>query len=136
MTGKAATRTIERIYAALAYTSAIAILAIGGTLIALAMRRAIACDTWQIILGCMAVPVLAAVAWSCGNYRENARVRLITGVVFLPLGLVNPLMWLCALVIVRQRATAAAAPMETIDPRPLLHLRHVRSVRQHTTTSD
>jgi hypothetical protein len=136
MTGNDATQTIERLYAALAYTSAIAILAIGGTLIALAMQQEIMCDTWQIILGFMAVPVLAAAAWSCGNYRENARVRRITSVIFVPLGLVNPLMWLCALVIFRRHAVAAAAPAETISPRPLLHSRHVRAVRQRVTTGD
>lgn len=129
MTWKIATQTIERLYAALAYTSAMAILVIGGTLIALAMRREIVYDTWQIILGCMLVPVLSAIAWSCGNYRENGRVRKITSVVFVPLGLVNPLMWLCTLVILLRRS-APADVAEAISPRPLMHFCHVRPVRQ------
>jgi hypothetical protein len=129
MTRNYATQRIERMYGALAYTSAIAVLAVGGMLIALAMRREIVYDTWQIILVCMLVPVLSAIAWSCGNYRENARVRMITSVVFVPLGLVNPLMWLCALIILRRRSVPSASA-GTISPRPLLQFRHVRPVRQ------
>ncbi len=129
MTANERTRMIERLYAALAYTGAVAIFAVGGTLIWLATEREIACATWQIVLGCMAVPLLAAVAWSCGNYRENARVRAITSVLFVPLGLINPLMWLCALIIMLRRRSAVAPP-RTVHPRPLLHFRRVRPVCQ------
>jgi hypothetical protein len=130
MTVNGRTRIIERLYAALAYTGAVAILAIGSALIVRAMQREIVCAMWQIVLGCMAVPVLAAAAWSCGNYRENARVRVATSVVFMPLGLINPLMWLCALVIILRHSAVTPARARTILPRPLLHFRHVRPVRQ------
>jgi hypothetical protein len=132
MTRAYATRMIERLYSALAYTSAVAILAIGGALLALAAQREIVCATWQIVLGFMLVPLLAAAAWSCGNYRENARVRAVTGVLFVPLGLVNPLMWLCALIILRRRPVAAPARPQprAIRPRPMLPFRRVHPVRQ------
>jgi hypothetical protein len=127
-----ARRLVEWLYAALAYTSAVAILAIGGALLVLAMRREIVCASWQVVLGCMLVPLLAAVAWSCGNYRESPRVRAITSIVFVPLGLVNPLMWLCALAILLRGSEAGPEPPRpgVVRPRPLLCLRHARPIRQ------
>jgi hypothetical protein len=131
MVEKNAAHIMEKLYTTLAYTSAVAVLITGCTFIVLAMQREIVCATWQIILGCMAVPLLAAIAWSCGNYRENARVRLIAGIAFLPVGLINPLMWLCVLVIFLRRALSAPDhPVRAIRSSPLPHLHHVHPVRQ------
>jgi hypothetical protein len=131
MVEKNAAHMMEKLYATLAYTSAVAVLIAGCTFIALAMQREIVCATWQIILGCMAVPLLAAIAWSCGNYHENARVRLIAGIAFLPVGLINPLMWLCVLVIFFRRASSASdRTVRAIRPWPNLHVHHLHPVRQ------
>ncbi len=89
----------ERIYALLAYTSAGTIFMIGSYLISLAIEDAIMSDPWQIILAVMALPVLTAVAVSCGNHHENRRVRAATWMIVVPLGAINPIAWLGALVL-------------------------------------
>jgi hypothetical protein len=73
----------ERIYALLAYTSATTVLAIGGYFISLAVQNGIMSAPWQIVLAAMAAPVLAA-TWG----------------IIAPLGIVNPIAWLGALVII------------------------------------
>ena len=60
---------IQRLYAVLAYTSAVAIMGFGTMAIILAVYFRF--PAWLIILGCMLTPLMAAVAWSCGNYCEN-----------------------------------------------------------------
>ncbi len=50
----------------------------------------------------MAVPLLATMVVSCGNYHENRAVRAVTWVIVVPFGIVNPLTWIGALVIIAQ----------------------------------
>ena len=90
----------ERLYALLAYASAGTILAIGGYILSLAVQDAIMSAPWQIGLAAMAVPVLAAAMAACGNHREKPRVRAATWGIVVPLGIVNPIAWLGALVII------------------------------------
>jgi hypothetical protein len=121
------TQMIERLYGALACTSAVAILGMGGMFISLAIRRTIMTEMWQIILACMVVPILAAAAWSCGNYRENARVRAITSALFVPIGIANPLMWVCMLAILLRRSPRPPVQFaRSHRPRPLPNGRNVR----------
>jgi hypothetical protein len=131
MSNTTTNQMIERLYGALAHTSAVAILGMGGLFINLAIQRTIMTEMWQIILACMVVPVLAAAAWSCGNYRENARVRAITSVLFVPLGVANPLMWIYALVVVLRRPPQPRVQVvHPLRPRPLLDGCKVRPMRQ------
>jgi hypothetical protein len=102
----------EHIYALLAYTSATTVLAIGGYLISLAVRDAIMSAPWQIVLAAMVVPILAAAVASCGNHREKPPLRAATWGIVVPLGIVNPIAWLGALVIIARL--------------------HVRATQQHT----
>jgi hypothetical protein len=90
----------ERIYALLAYTSATTVLAIGGYFISLAVQNGIMSAPWQIVLAAMAAPVLAATVASCGNHREKPHLRAATWGIIAPLGIVNPIAWLGALVII------------------------------------
>lgn len=48
----------------------------------------------------MAVPLLAAAIAACGNHREKPHVRAATWGIVVPLGAVNPIAWLGALVII------------------------------------
>lgn len=105
------TTLTERLYALLAYTSATTILALGGSIVSLAVGDAIMSAPWQIILAAMAVPILAAAMAACGNHREKPRLRAITWGIVVPLGIVNPIAWLGALVIIaRPRARTAQEP--------------------------
>jgi hypothetical protein len=94
------TTLTERIYALLAYTSAVTIFAIGGYIISLAVQDAIMSAPWQIVLAAMAMPILAAAVASCGNHREKPHVRAATWGIVVPLGVVNPIAWFGALVII------------------------------------
>jgi hypothetical protein len=89
----------ERIYALLAYTSTVTILAIGGYILLFAVGDEIMSAPWQIVLAAMTVPILAAAMAACGNHREKARVRAATWGIVVPLGIVNPIAWLGAFII-------------------------------------
>lgn len=105
------TTLAERLYALLAYASATTILALGGYIVSLAVEDTIMSAPWQIILAAMAMPVLAAAMAACGNHREKPHVRAATWGIVVPLGVVNPIAWLGALVILARL--------------------HVRTVQQH-----
>lgn len=101
----------ERLYTLLAYASATTIIALGGYIVALAVQERIMSAPWQIVLAAMAVPILAAAMAVCGNHREKPGVRAATWGIVVPLGIVNPIAWLGALVIIARL--------------------HVRATRQH-----
>ncbi len=111
--------TTERIYALLAYTGAVTVLAIGGYGISLAVRETIMSAPWQIILAAMAIPILAAAVASCGNHREKPHVRAVTWGIVVPLGIVNPISWCGILVIVAQLHLRPTQQHVTGDSRPL-----------------
>lgn len=90
---------VERLYALLAYASAMTIFGAGGYALSRIARDEIMVAPWQVILACMLVPLLAAATVSCGNYHENRAVRAATWIVIAPLGAINPLFWLGALII-------------------------------------
>lgn len=101
MTEQTTNTTItERIYALFAYTSAITILVIGGYVVSLVAREEIMSAPWQVVLAAMAVPILAVAVASCGNHREKPHVRATTWSIVVPLGIVNPIAWLGALMII------------------------------------
>src|SRR3954462_12666977 len=105
------TTLTERLYALLAYTSAVTIFALGGYLISLAMEDAIMSAPWKIVLATMAVPLLAAAVAPCGNHREKPQVRAVTWGIVVPLGIVNPIAWLGVLVIIaRSHAQTVRQP--------------------------
>ncbi|MGI8858530.1 MAG: hypothetical protein ACR2JW_22550 [Thermomicrobiales bacterium] len=103
----------ERIYALLADTSAVTVLATGGYGISLAVEETIMSAPWQIVLAAMAVPILAAMVASCGNHREKPHVRAATWGIVVLLSIVNPIAWFGILVIIARL--------------------HVRSTQQHAT---
>ena len=96
---------MERIYALLAYTSAITVLALGGYAVSLGIQGAILSAPWQIVLVAMMVLILAATVASCGNHHEKPQVRAATWGIVAPLGIVNPIAWLGALVIIARLHT-------------------------------
>lgn len=116
MTEMAMSATLaERIYALLAYTSAVTVLAIGGWIISLAVEDTIMSAPWQIVLAAMAVPLLAAAVASCGNHREKPQVRAATWGIVVPLGIVNPIAWLGALVLIARLHVRTAPQHATGD---------------------
>jgi hypothetical protein len=105
------TTLAERLYALLAYTSAVTILATGGYVLSLAVGDAIMSAPWQIILAAMAVPVLAAMVAACGNHREKPQVRAATWGIVVPLGIVNPIAWFGALLIIARPSVRTRQPV-------------------------
>ncbi len=90
---------VEQLYALCAYASAGTIFVLGGYVVSTIARDGTMSAPWQIVVACMAVPLLAAAAVSCGNHRENRAVRAVTWMIVAPLGALNPLAWLGAFVI-------------------------------------
>lgn len=116
MTDRATNTTLaERLYALLAYTSATTIIALGGSIVCLAVGDAIMSSPWQIVLAAMAVPILAAAMAACGNHHEKPRVRAATWGIVVPLGIVNPIAWLGALVIIARPSARTAQQSATGD---------------------
>ncbi len=88
------TMRTERLYALCAYSAAVTVVALGACVVSLMVEQALMSAAWQIVLVCMAIPLLAALAVACGNNREFARLRALTWWIVAPLGLLNPLAWL------------------------------------------